>query len=96
MPIELQVAPLSIFLFQCQSSFSIRLKGLIGRFFLTICLWVLDQARDGFDAKVVIEGLEALIDKLSVFVGHDCVRHPKPTHYVLPYKILDILGRYGG
>jgi len=57
---------------------------------------VFDRASYRFDAEVIVEGLEALVDDLPAVVGYDCVRHSDPTHNVFPYEVLNVLDGYGG
>jgi len=56
---------------------------------------VLDRGYDGFDAEVVVEGLESLIDELSTVVGYYRVQHPEFADNTSPYEIFYVFSRDG-
>ena len=37
-----------------------------------------------------------MVNELSAIIRHNRVRYSEPAYDVLPYKVLDVLGSYGG
>ena len=55
-----------------------------------------EGACKGFDAEVVVESHEALVDELPAVIGDYLVRYAESAHYVLPHDILNISSSNGG
>jgi len=53
------------------------------------------RGRNRLDAQVVIEGLQASVNKLSGIISDYCVRDAKSANNAPPYKILHVFGRDG-
>jgi len=62
---------------------------------LPIGLRVFYRGRNRLDAQVVIEGLQASVNKLSTIISDYCVGDAELANNASPYEILDVFGRDG-
>ena len=94
-PRVLLLAPRSISLLPCLGFFQLIEYDLVRSLGLPVGLRVFDRGRNRLDAQVVIEGLQASINKLSTIISDYCVGDAELANNASPYEILDIFGRDG-